>query len=73
MFSQLILSKKFVKKISQTWKSNNNNNKDMYRTALHALAVKKWATGQSYICKEITSYRIGSLVVKSNFDPEYGQ
>jgi hypothetical protein len=24
---------------------------------------KKWATGQSYICKEITSYRIGTLDV----------
>ena len=38
MFSQHVLSTCFVK-ILQTWKSNNNN-KDMYRTALHALAFK---------------------------------
>ena len=29
---------------------------------------KKWATGQSCICKEITSYRIGSVVAFSIFD-----
>ena len=26
---------------------------------------KKWATGQSFIQKEITSYRIGTLVIVS--------